>query len=62
MRSFLQAFRRNADGSWECIEHTSFAGPHGRMEVTRGSVFTPGTPFMGVDLAAWLDEQANGRT
>ena len=56
---FLDAFVRRGDGSWECVAHTSFEGPHGRMEVARGRVFTPGTTFMGVDLAAWLDKHAN---
>jgi hypothetical protein len=38
-------------------------GPHhGRIEVTPGSVFTPGTIFMGVDLAAWLDKQADEKS
>jgi hypothetical protein len=59
---FLDAFVRRGDGSWECVAHASFQGPHGRIEVTRGSVFTPGNTFMGVDLAAWLEKQATQKS
>ena len=62
MGHFLDAFVRQPGGAWVCVDHISFEGPHGRMEVARGSVFTPGTTFMCVDVAAWLDEQATRRT
>ena len=57
MKDFLKAFRRNPDGSWTCIAPTTFEGPNGRIQVTPGSTFAPGTRFMNVDLAAWLDER-----
>lgn len=38
-----------------------FHGPNGRIQVTPGSRFYPGTIFMGFDLAAWLDEELASR-
>jgi hypothetical protein len=39
------------------VEPTTFDGPNGRIQVTPGTAFAPGTTFMGADLAKWLDEQ-----
>lgn len=52
-----RAFRRNADGSWTCVQGTTFDGPNGRMQVPEGSTYRRGMIFMGVELAKWLDEQ-----
>jgi hypothetical protein len=54
---FLKAFRRDPGGTWICVEPTTFEGPNGRMQVTPGTRFAPGSKFMGADLAKWLDEQ-----
>ena len=35
----------------------TFNGPNGRIQVTPGSRFFPGTIFMGFDLAACLEEE-----
>ena len=53
---FVKAFRRNPDGSWTCIEPATDEGPYGRIQVTPGSTFFPGTKFMNVDLVYLLDE------
>ena len=60
MEQFVQAFRRNADGSWTCTAPATLEGPGGRVQVTPGSTFYPGTRFMNVDLAQWL-ERASAR-
>lgn len=57
MDEFATHFCRNADGSWTCNTAGTFNGPNGRIQVTPGSTFYPGTAFMGFDLAAWLEEQ-----
>jgi hypothetical protein len=57
MNNALKAFRRSPDGTWVCVEHTTFEGPNGRIQVTPGTAFAPGTRFMDVDMAKWLDEQ-----
>ena len=51
------AFWRNEDGSWICIDPVTIDHPKGRMEVSPGTMLKPGVPFMGVDLAKWLDDQ-----
>jgi hypothetical protein len=61
MRSLAEIFRRNSDGSWTCVEHATFEGPAGRMQVSPGTTFAPGTLFMNVDLAKWLDEEMRGQ-
>jgi hypothetical protein len=57
MSELLRAFRREANGTWVCVEPATFDGPNGRVQVTPGTAFTPGSTFMGADLAKWLDEQ-----
>lgn len=61
MRRFYGCFVRNADGSWTCVEATTIVHPRGRIQVTEGSRFYPGTDFMGVDLAAWLEAEHDAR-
>ena len=51
------AFWRNEDGSWICIDPVTIEHPHGRMQVSPGTTLTPGVLFMGIDLASWLDQQ-----
>jgi hypothetical protein len=53
------SFWRNADGSWICTEPVTLYHSLGRMQVAPGSTFKPGEFFMGVDLALWLDNQAD---
>ena len=36
-------------------------GPAGRIQVTPGSTFYPGTRFMNVDLAQWLERTSSRR-
>ena len=54
----LKAFTRNPDGSWTCVTPVTIDHPRGRIEVTAGTRLAPNTIFMGVDLVAWLEEQA----
>jgi hypothetical protein len=57
MTEFLRAFRREPNGTWVCVEPTTFEGPNGRVQVTPGTAFSRGSTFMGADMAKWLDEQ-----
>jgi hypothetical protein len=57
MEVFLRSFARNPDGSWTCIAPATLVHPQGRIQVTQGTRFFPGTSFMGIDLAAWLETQ-----
>jgi hypothetical protein len=53
--TFIQHFCREADGSWTCLSPATLDTPQGRIQVTAGSCFYPGTKFMGFDLAQWLE-------
>lgn len=55
---FRRAFCRNDDGSWTCTQLATFHPPAGRIRVTPGSRFYPGTKFMNFDLASWLESSA----
>ena len=50
-------FWRNEDGSWICIDPVTIEHPNGRVQVSPGTMLTPGMLFMGVDLAAWLEDE-----
>jgi hypothetical protein len=52
-----RAFWRNEDGSWICIDPVTLDHPSGRIQLSPGTTLLPGEIFMGVDVAAWLDEQ-----
>jgi hypothetical protein len=55
------AFSRNQDGSWVCISPVTIEHPQGRMQVSPGTMVKPGERFMGIDLAAWLEQQPSPR-
>jgi hypothetical protein len=57
MQRFMRSFERNADGSWTCVQPTTFDGPNGRIQVAPGLTVAPGEQFMGIDLARWLEQQ-----
>jgi hypothetical protein len=61
MEDFIDAFNRNADGSWSCIRDVTLHGPGGRIQVPAGKVFQRGMSYMGVDLAGFLEAQARSR-
>jgi hypothetical protein len=54
---FRRAFCKNDDGSWTCKEPATLSTPAGRVQVTQGSTFYPGTTFIGFDIASWLEAQ-----
>ena len=56
VQSFIKAFQREGDGSWRCVAPATWDGPP-RVQVNPGMQFRPGNPFMGVDLAALLEQQ-----
>ena len=60
MRDFIKHFVRESDGAWLCVEKATLELPQGRIQVTQGSRFSPGTEFMGIDLAKMLDDAYEG--
>jgi hypothetical protein len=58
MVHFMDAFRRNADGSWTCIAPVTLSNPSGPVRFTEGATFPQGMIFMGIKVATLLDELA----
>ena len=56
MRDLKKDFVRERDGAWVCVQATELVLPSGRIQVAVGTRFTPGTRFMGVDLARLLED------
>ncbi|HEX6157469.1 MAG TPA: hypothetical protein VFZ54_15700 [Burkholderiales bacterium] len=56
VQNFVQSFVREQDGSWICVRAATLELPTGRIQVAVGTRFTPGTRFMGVDLARLLED------
>jgi hypothetical protein len=46
MDEFIRHFCKNADGSWTCTEHATLDCRNGRVQVTEGSRFYPGTQIL----------------
>ena len=58
---FFNSFRRDEDGTWTCVSDVTVDHPRGRIQVSAGRKFVPGTLFMGVDLATWLDAEMKNK-
>ncbi len=52
----VDAFEKDSDGNWHCVQACSVDIEDKRLVFTAGMSFTKGTPFMGVDVANWLEE------
>ncbi len=59
-QNICQSFRKNADGSWTSIQSVTITGQGGgQIQIGAGMTFTRGVQFMGLDLAAWLDQNCH---
>ncbi len=54
----LDSFEKDAEGNWLCLEGCSIDINDKEVVYTQGQTFNKGTPFMGVDVAEWLDEKS----
>jgi hypothetical protein len=61
-RDVRSSFWRDHDGSWICIDPVTIEHPKGRVQVSPGTTLRPGIPFMGIDLANWLEAQSREST
>jgi len=53
-----ETFRKDANGNWRCYEACALDMENKEIVFTEGMTFVKGSPFMGVDVAKWLDEHA----
>ena len=51
-----QAFEKDPEGNWLCVRGCMINIKDKDLVFTQGMTFTKGEPFMGVDVANWLDE------
>jgi len=54
----LDAFERDNRGTWHCKEACSIEMENKKIIFTEGMTFNKGNPFMGVDVAKWLDDNS----
>jgi hypothetical protein len=55
---FVSRFQREPTGSWTCTKPIKIDGPNGPLFINPGHSFSPGTLFLGIDLARELDRMA----
>ena len=59
MKNFIKHFRREYNGAWRCVASAELETVKGRVQVTPGTRFAPGTLFMGIDLVGMLEDEYN---
>ena len=57
VQNLEKSFVREQDGAWRCVEAAELDLSSGRIQIAVGARFTPGTRFMGVDIARLLEEK-----
>jgi hypothetical protein len=61
MNNFIRYFERGPDGMWTCVLSADLETVQGRVQVTSGTRFAPGTLFMGIDLVGMLEHELHRR-
>ena len=59
MQNFIKAFVRDLDRVWVCVAPAELETVKGRVQVTPGTRFAPGTLFMGIELIGMLEDELN---
>lgn len=57
-KSPLDSFEKDEEGNWLCLEGCSIDINDKEVVFTEGQSFTKGSPFMGIDVAEWLEEKS----
>lgn len=57
METFIRHFVREAPCVWTCHTYATVLLTSGQIQVAPGTRLTPGTLFMGVELARLMEEQ-----
>jgi len=57
-KSPTDAFERDNHGVWHCKEACSIEMENKEIRFTEGLSFNKGIPFMGIDVAKWVDEHS----
>ncbi len=54
--SHKDAFEKDSEGHWHCTRGCAIEMDNKEIVFGAGMTFTKGTPFMGIDVAKWLEE------
>ena len=52
----VDAFDKDVHGNWRCLKACSLDIENKQIACTAGMVFEKEIPYMGIDVAKWLDE------
>jgi hypothetical protein len=53
-----ETFHKDPNGDWHCVQACAIDMEDKEIVFAEGMSFAKGAPFMGVDVAKWLDEHA----
>ena len=56
--SHKDAFEKDPEGNWHCTHGCAIEMANKEIVFSEGMTFTKGTPFMGIDVAKWLEENS----
>jgi len=59
--SLTESFEKDSDGDWHCKQGCSIEIGNKEVVFTAGMKFKKGEPFIGVEVAEWLDENVKGK-
>ena len=54
-----ESFEKDTEGNWTCVEACSIEINDKEVVFTEGQTFAKGTPFMGIDVAEWLEGESS---
>ncbi len=54
--SHKDAFQKHSNGNWKCTAACSLEMQNKVILFAEGDTFTKGVPYLGIDVAKWLDE------
>ncbi len=57
-KDVMESFKKDEEGTWLCLEGCSIDINDKEVVFTEGQSFSKGDPFMGIDVAEWLDEKS----
>ena len=52
----LNAFHKDAGGNWRCLKACTIDIENKEVVFEEGMEFKKDTPFMGIDVVKWLDD------
>jgi len=57
--SISDAVEKDSEGNWHCLKAISIEMENRMIALGAGMTFTKGVPFLGIDVAKWLDENCS---